>query len=243
MALEPPAGYEMRNLHEALRMYYRDMGMDRSLGMSGEKDAIGIVQQDLTSQVIRAYGMPVAQMGSYYGTVATMRLNQKQDYAYYDPPVSYREAREIAARKAAVAASQETAPAVNTRKVPPGVHFTPEKRIGDEARSKYLDHLGYMMSHGFIDNAEYDARLAEMMTAKTREDLEFLVKDLPGMTVGEPPEEKSTGFVHLAGAMSIGGWGYVLVMLGVGLLSWTLGIWLVIFFAISLLFCILHTRK
>jgi hypothetical protein len=139
------------------------------------------------------------------------------------------------------------AEAVTKKKIlpsaPPGIHFAPEKRIGDEVKDTYLDHLGDMMSRGFIDNAEYSARVAEVMTAKTREDLEFLVKDLPGMTVREPPEEKSTGFVHLAGAMSIGGWGYVLVMLGVGLLSWTLGIWLVIFFAISLLFCILHTRK
>lgn len=64
---------------------------------------------------------------------------------------------------------------------PPGVHITSHTRIGDEVRNTYLDHLGVMFSGGSMDQAEYDARANAAFRARTKEELESLIQDLPAI--------------------------------------------------------------
>jgi hypothetical protein len=64
---------------------------------------------------------------------------------------------------------------------PPGVHITSHTRIGDEVRNTYLDHLGAKFSDGSMDQAEYDARANAAFRARTKEELESLIQDLPAI--------------------------------------------------------------
>jgi hypothetical protein len=63
----------------------------------------------------------------------------------------------------------------------PDMHFTSTTRIGDEVRDRYLTHLGAMFSGGHIDQAEYEARSDRAVKAATREELDFLIHDLPAI--------------------------------------------------------------
>lgn len=68
---------------------------------------------------------------------------------------------------------------------PEGVHFTSHQRVGDEIRDSYIEHVHDMFARGFIDQGEHDARLKAMMLAHTKEEMEFLIQDLP-----QPVEKK-----------------------------------------------------
>lgn len=72
---------------------------------------------------------------------------------------------------------------------PPGVTIASHQRIGDEIRNTYLDHLGAMFSGGSIDQAEYEARSDAAVRARTKEELEFLIQDLPLVVVKKEPAE------------------------------------------------------
>lgn len=69
---------------------------------------------------------------------------------------------------------------------PEGVHFTSSQRVGDEIRDSYIDHIREMFAGGYIDSGEHDARLAAMMQAHTREEMDFLVQDLPKVPEKKP---------------------------------------------------------
>jgi hypothetical protein len=69
--------------------------------------------------------------------------------------------------------------------VPEGVHLLSEKRIGDEEKDRYLNHLRECYSTGHLDEDEFDARNAAMMAAKTKHELDFLLKDLPAIPIRE----------------------------------------------------------
>lgn len=66
--------------------------------------------------------------------------------------------------------------------IPPGVNITGKQRIGDKKKDASLWHLGEALAQGFIDKGEYDARSAAALAAKTGEELDVLVKDLPSLT-------------------------------------------------------------
>ncbi len=71
--------------------------------------------------------------------------------------------------------------------LPPGVHFTLHQRVGDETKDIYLSHVREMFAGGFIDPDERDARIAALMLARTREEMDFLIQDLPGIAKELPP--------------------------------------------------------
>lgn len=59
--------------------------------------------------------------------------------------------------------------------------FTAGKvRIGDAQRDGAAAALGEHYSEGRLDRAEFDARLAQALSARTRDDLAALFADLPG---------------------------------------------------------------
>lgn len=70
---------------------------------------------------------------------------------------------------------------------PPGVHYTPTRRIGDQARDACLEHLGNMLASGHIGMDEYEARARVAVTAETKEQLDALVRDLPPVPREEEP--------------------------------------------------------
>ena len=77
---------------------------------------------------------------------------------------------------------------------PPGVHLTSHTRIGDEVRNTYLDHLGARFSDGSIDQAEFNARSDAAVKARTKEELEMLITDLPAIAEKKEPEKKTSSF-------------------------------------------------
>ena len=63
---------------------------------------------------------------------------------------------------------------------PPGVHVLKVQRIGDEQREVVRFRLQELCVGGYIDQDEFDARLDAVNTANTKDELDFLVRDLPG---------------------------------------------------------------
>jgi Domain of unknown function (DUF1707) len=55
----------------------------------------------------------------------------------------------------------------------------PEKRIGDRERREVDDHLRQAHADGVLTLGEYDERTAQCWAARTRRDLDVLVRDLP----------------------------------------------------------------
>lgn len=72
---------------------------------------------------------------------------------------------------------------------PKGVNIAPKQRIGDQGRDKYFEHLHKMFAGGYISQAEHDARVDALMLANTKDEMEFLVKDLPKMNAVEKSEK------------------------------------------------------
>jgi hypothetical protein len=69
----------------------------------------------------------------------------------------------------------EIAPAL-----PNDVHVLPKQRSGDTERNFAMDHLNEAHAHGYIDQAELDARVNHAMQgAKTKTELDALTRDLP----------------------------------------------------------------
>jgi hypothetical protein len=239
----------VKEIHRALREQYEragylagkqdeghvvtSMGITRDISLSREEiDKLQKELDKINGTVATLYSVPDVITG---GTAATMRMSVSGSNYYYSA---------IPGKQKALAAAQQVAP--ETRKIPPGVHFAPARRIGDEVRNRYLDHLADMLSRGFIDAAEYDARLAQMMKAKTREDLDFLVKDLPMLplpVVAASSPRRHFPFASCAFGMSASAIIYVAVMLGTGLIAAAAAFWLFLFLTvitILLAFCLRH---
>lgn len=105
---------------------------------------------------------------------------------------------------------------------PPGVHFASHARIGDEVRNTYLDHLGAMFSGGNIDQAEYEARSDAAVKASTKEELDFLLQDLPYFAAVKKEDSKADPrkrFIPgpLVPAVFLGGSATVIFMPGVSM--------------------------
>jgi hypothetical protein len=77
---------------------------------------------------------------------------------------------------------------------PPGVTIASHQRIGDDVRDAYLNHLGAMFSGGNISQEEYEARSDAAVTAKTKQELEFLTQDLPELSPKGVKKGPSPGF-------------------------------------------------
>ena len=75
----------------------------------------------------------------------------------------------------------------------PGVTFTSYTRVGDEVRDRYLNHLGEMLSGGQLDQAEYEARSDLALKSKTREELDYLIQDLPAPPLPSKPVNEKAG--------------------------------------------------
>lgn len=62
-------------------------------------------------------------------------------------------------------------------------------RVGDTERQEMADILGRHYADGRLDKMEFDERLGQAMSAKTRSDLDGLLSDLPpdGPSDGGPP--------------------------------------------------------
>jgi hypothetical protein len=63
-------------------------------------------------------------------------------------------------------------------KVPPGVHILPQ-RVGDAQKERCLIRLGEAWTDGYLDLAEYEARLVAATAALTQPELDVLTSDLP----------------------------------------------------------------
>ena len=61
----------------------------------------------------------------------------------------------------------------------PGTAVLPQKRIGDTARNKTLDHLQEMYARGYLSTSELDARQQAALAATLQDELDFLMADLP----------------------------------------------------------------
>jgi hypothetical protein len=256
--MEPVIGdeimYEIKRLHADMRQSYRDKGIDQPLNGTAVTARLpwsGYYYFDPPSPGTiatyhRSTGMALEPPEKEWLPEAVLigrrELRALAELAAAQGVKSHCDDREIAPyiKPEAKTPEKEIRPAA-----PPGVHFTPEVRIGDEVKNKYLNHLGEMMSRGFIDQQEYDARLAVMMTAKVKEELERLVQDLPGMTVREPlpsaPVDRSPGYllhlslVSMAGSLALCTAG--LVFAGLTLMGGFM--WGLLFFSIVIsLYCI-----
>lgn len=56
-------------------------------------------------------------------------------------------------------------------------------RVGDADRNQAIDHLGRYFTDGFLDNDEFIQRANQAAEAKTRSELDVLVRDLPASPV------------------------------------------------------------
>ena len=74
----------------------------------------------------------------------------------------------------------------------PGLNILQNQRVGGEIRETYLNRLREMFAGEYINEAEFDARQDAMMIANTKDELDFLVRDLPMLPEKEEelPEEK-----------------------------------------------------
>lgn len=66
-------------------------------------------------------------------------------------------------------------------------HVDPKLRLSDADRAAVADRLGTHFSDGRLDQAEFDARLEQAMSAKTHGDLAGLFADLPPEPMPEMP--------------------------------------------------------
>jgi Domain of unknown function (DUF1707) len=64
----------------------------------------------------------------------------------------------------------------------------PQMRVSDAERSELADLLSKHYSEGRLDEAKFNERLQQAMSAKTRGDLAGLLVDLPPLVPPTPPE-------------------------------------------------------
>jgi Domain of unknown function (DUF1707) len=256
--MEPVIGdeimYEIKRLHADMRRQYRIMGIDQPLNGTAVTARLpwsGYYYFDPPSPgTIATYQQRSAGMAlvppekEWLPEVIFLGRNELRQLAEAAAARGLRS--QYGGREIAPYIQPETAGKPTQEKdiTPPGVHLTPELRVGDETRNKFLGHLADMMSRGFIDQQEYDARLAIMMRAQTREDLKLLVKDLPSLIITEPPsspENRSPCYllylslVSMAGSLALCTAGLIFA----GLTLMTGFMWGLLFLSIVItLFCI-----
>jgi hypothetical protein len=97
---------------------------------------------------------------------------------YRDPPRSYT----TGSNSYEITSAKEKK---NEISLPKDVNILPDRRVGDDVRNRYVDHLTDMHSRGHLDADEYNARVNFAMKAKTGTELKALVRDLDA-----PPEPK-----------------------------------------------------
>lgn len=91
---------------------------------------------------------------------------------------------------AQVVAAEHVAPPGVHFSAPPGVHFSLGPRVGDETRHEYYEHMHEMFARGYIDQQELDARLDAMLACHTKDELDYLVSDLPRLEPAAEPAAK-----------------------------------------------------
>ena len=97
-------------------------------------------------------------------------------------------------------------------------------RVSDAERDAVAGELARHLQDGRLDTAEFDERLSQAMTARTRGDLDRLLTDLPGTAPEQPPAGRSprwptaawasplvpaamvVAFIALAGPVGRHGW-------------------------------------
>ena len=76
----------------------------------------------------------------------------------------------------------------------PGVNFVTGQRVSGKLRTRYLDHLRELYEQEYFGLDELSARQDAMLLANTKEELDFLLYDLPllpaEVTIAKPEEKK-----------------------------------------------------
>ena len=112
-----------------------------------------------------------------------------------------------------------------TEVIPPGVHLLPDTRIGDEARDSYLTRLREVYSTGHLDAAEHAARQDAALAARTRAELDLLVRDLPPAKVPEAHGNRAESRLYLAmsilGMISMGSFAVIFPVSRTGWIMFT----------------------
>jgi hypothetical protein len=180
MALMPPDGYPIKSFAElraamdraqydqraalAVRNFLMEAQYYRALVVSGQmsQDKYFIALEEL-----RALQRMAAEKGMELGF--DIREPGGRIIRQLHPP----------ALPPAIEAAKSKEVAKKEPMSPEGVHFTSHQRVGDQIRDSYIEHIHEMFAGGFIDAGEHDARLAAMMSAHTKEEMEFLIQDLP----------------------------------------------------------------
>ena len=163
MALVPPR-YPLDSFED-----YAKLIQDAGRGVAGALEAVKYYQALArgTETICRTHEMPVSICGHMHRPPSPYRVSAST-VATYEMIADMTKKKELS-------------------QAPEGVHFATHKRVGDETRDRYLNHLGLMYADGFIDEPEYQARTDAAITMQTREELDALVQDLPKL----PDREKA----------------------------------------------------
>ncbi len=114
-----------------------------------------------------------------------------------------------------------------------GPYSDQHMRVSDAERQAVADRLGEHFSSGRLDQAEFDERVGQAMSAKTRGDLNGLFDDLPETGAPARPEHPRSRRRHpiLLVALIV-----VIVIATVHIVAWTFPWLLLGFFAMIVLF-------
>lgn len=180
MALMPPDGYPVAS--------YADLRRAMERAQYDPKAAVAVRNFLMESAYYRSL-VASGQMNHNQYFIALENLRQLQKDAAASGYQFYFETEDGTGHKVVhhPPAMIEAAPREIEKKPfePEGVHFTSHQRVGDEIKDSYLEHIREMFAGGYIDSGEHDARLAAMMLAHTKEEMEFLIQDLPKITEKE----------------------------------------------------------
>ena len=201
MALMPPDGYPIASF-EQLRA-----AIDRA--PHDMRAALAVRNFLMEAQYYRSL-VASGQMNQNQYLVALEELKQLQNEAAKKGFEFHLETRDMNGHRTVHRPSTEVARVDKPNNPFPDVHFTSHQRVGDETKDTYIEHVHEMFAGGYIDAEEHDARLKAMMLARTREEMEFLIQDLPKVpekkkdVIEVTPEPKGKGRIRvdpLAGAM------------------------------------------
>lgn len=196
MALMPPDGYPIVSSYADLRR-----AMERA---QYDPQAAVAVRNFLMEAAYYRSLVASGQMNQSQYFIALENLRQLQKDAaangyQFTFETSDGTGRKVVHNPPAIEASKAVEKAVEKKPFEPeGVHFTSHQRVGDEIRDTYIEHIHEMFAGGFIDADEHDARLAAMMLAHTKEEMEFLIQDLPSVSPPSPPAPVVSGEVATA---------------------------------------------
>lgn len=158
-----------------VRNFLMESAYYRSLVASGQMNQN---QYFVALENLRQLQKDAAEKGYQFSIIETS--DQTGHRVIYNPPV-------------AIAAPPKKAEVEKKPPNPfPDVHFTSHQRVGDQAKDAYTEHVHDMFARGYINQREHDARIDAMMLARTKEEMEFLVQDLPEIRM-DPPEVKTEG--------------------------------------------------